>query len=170
MNEFTTAEIKESVEYQWRIAQTRIFLALFGIMSLFGFIVVTIVCSRIKLPIEEVLKYFLIAMLATEIFFVVLFFPSVLFYYLKAKRLITTYSEYKSYVVTLDKPSTSYSYRGAVYYTVHIRDDKISKLVETNPYFSSSFFSKFELEEYNNKTVVGLYDEKKDKFYILKKV
>ena len=45
-----------------------------------------------------------------------------------------------------------------------------TKTVDTNPYFSSSVFSKFSPEEYNNKKVIGLYDDNLEKFYIIKKI
>jgi hypothetical protein len=70
----------------------------------------------------------------------------------------------------LDNVDTSHAYRGAVYYTVTINDEGVTRKVSTNPYFSSGFFEKFALQDYNNKKVVGLYDDQADKFYIVKKV
>ena len=41
---------------------------------------------------------------------------------------------------------------------------------DTDFYFSSNIFSKFSPEEYNNKKVIGLYDDNLEKFYIVKKI
>ena len=97
--------------------------------------------------------------------------------------LLKNYGEFASYEVTLDNVSTSYAYKGAVYYKVTINEVGRTIKVDTNPYFSSGVFAPFALEDYNNKRVVGLYevliktaaaallyDNEKDKFYIIKKV
>ena len=57
-------------------------------------------------------------------------------------------------------------YRGACYYTVTVD----SRQVDTNPIFSNFVFSKYSLKDYNNQTVIGLFDESLDKFYLIKKV
>ena len=80
------------------------------------------------------------------------------------------YTMFNSYEVMLDNVSTSYAYRGAVYYTVTINDEGVTRQVSTNAYFSSSMFAKFNLEDYNNKRVIGLYDSQMDRFYIVKKI
>ena len=100
-----------------------------------------------------------------------LIFGSVsLFYFGKIRYLLKNYQKFASDEVVLDRVSTSYVYRGAIYYTVTVNCDGASKNVDTNPYFSSHFASKFNCEDFNNKKVVGLYDEEKNKFYIVKKV
>jgi hypothetical protein len=93
-----------------------------------------------------------------------------LYYYLKMKYLLKNYEKMKCYETILDRPSTSYEYRGALYYTVVINDSGVSKQVSTNPYFSSSFTSIYHPEDFNNKKVIGLYDAEMDKFYIIKKI
>ena len=89
-----------------------------------------------------------------------------LYSYRKMRYLLKNYENMQIFEVKLDNISTSYMYKGAVYYTVTINNSK----VDTNPIFSSSFFSKHLLEDYNNKTVIGLFDEALNKFYIIKKV
>lgn len=86
-------------------------------------------------------------------------------------KIISLFKKYEKlpiYEVILDDFSTSYFYRGAVYYKVNINCNGIIKKVDTNPYFSNSFMSVCCPSEYNNKKVVGLYDEKKDKLYVIK--
>ena len=84
---------------------------------------------------------------------------------------LNSYFDIKSLLICcLDNISTSYAYRGAVYYTVTVNDEGTIRKVRTNPYFSSGTLAKFTLEDYNNKMVIGLYDSQMDKFYIIKKV
>ena len=82
------------------------------------------------------------------------------------RYLLKNFENMQIYEVKLDDISTSYMYKGAVYYTVTINNSKIN----TNPIFSSSFLSKYLLNEYNNKTVIGLFDESLNKFYVIRKI
>ena len=82
------------------------------------------------------------------------------------RYLLKNYENMQIFEVKLDNISTSYMYKGAVYYTVTINDMK----VDTNPIFSSSIFSKHLLEDYNNKTVIGLFDKTHNKFYVIRKI
>ena len=82
------------------------------------------------------------------------------------RYLLKNYENMQIYEVKLDNISTSYMYRGAVYYTVTINNKK----VDTNPIFSSSIFSKYSLNEYNNKTIIGLFDKTLNKFYVIRKI
>lgn len=114
--------------------------------------------------------------LSLEIFLIVtavysaIFLPFAAFYGYKMMYLLKHYESFSSYEVMLDNVSTSYAYRGAVYYTVSINEAGNTRRVATNPYFSSGMLAKFPLEEYNNKKVIGLYDDREDKFYIIKKI
>ena len=89
-----------------------------------------------------------------------------LYSYSKMRYLLKNFENMQIYEVKLDNISTSYMYRGAVYYTVTINNKK----VDTNPIFSSLFLSKHLLNEYNNKTVIGLFDESLNKFYVIRKI
>ncbi|MCH5172457.1 MAG: hypothetical protein J1F31_06495 [Erysipelotrichales bacterium] len=165
-NDFTMEEIKNSVEYQWRKNQVKLYLTLWLI----------IVGATIFIPIivsasnYELIVFGIISWLCAIVIFGLLFGSFALFSYSKMRYLLKNYQKFNSYEVVLDKVSTSYAYRGAIYYTVTINDKDLSKKVDTNPYFSSSLMSKFSCEDYNNKKVVGLYDDNMDKFYIVKRV
>ena len=100
----------------------------------------------------------------------VIYLPFVAYYGYKMLYILKHYSEFNSYEVMLDNVSTSQMYRGAVYYTVTINDEGVTKQVSTNAYFSSGMFAKYPLEDYNNKQVIGLYDSQMDRFYILKRI
>ena len=155
-------DILNSVEYQWRKHQL--------VLYFYIWLIISIITIFIPLAIAITdLEYIVIIMLSWLgfIIFILIIFGSFMHYsYSKMRYLLKNYENMQIYEVKLDNISTSYMYRGAVYYTVTINDKK----VETNPIFSSSIFSKHLLEDYNNKTVIGLFDEALNKFYIIKKV
>ena len=119
--------------------------------------------------IKNISLSFQIWLIVTAIYSAI-FLPFIAYYCYKMVYLLKHYEDFYSYEVILDNVSTSYAYKGAVYYTVTVCDEGISRQVSTNPYFSSSIFAKFALEDYNNKKVIGLYDSEREKFYIVKKI
>lgn len=165
-NEFTINEIKNSVEFQWRKSQVKLYLAIWLI----------IVCATIFFPIivcvrdYELLVVGIVSWLCVIVVCGLIFWSSALFSYSKMRYLLKNYQRFNSFEVVLDKVSTSYAYRGAIYYTVTVIDEGLSKKVDTNPYFSSFLMSKFSCEDFNNKKVVGLYDDEMNKFYVVKRV
>lgn len=165
-NNFTKEDIKNSVEYRWRKTSFCWLLGIWAVIAmvmLFGTLIMSL----------DNIKYiglsFQIWGIVTAIYSAI-FLPFVVFYGYKMFYILKHYAEFNSYEVMLDNVSTSYAYRGAVYYTVTINDEGVTRQVSTNAYFSSSMFAKFTLEDYNNKKVVGLYDSQMDKFYIIKKI
>lgn len=165
-NSFTKTDIKDSVECQWRFQHIKLLLCVYLI----------IVIVSLFIPIGLIVKYgihfsskaflpWLCSLLACGL----LFLSFILYYAYKRAYLIKNYENFPCYEVTLNNISTSYAYKGSIYYTVTIDFEGESKMVDTNPYFSS-FFSKFSPKEYNGKTVIGLYDSNLEKFYIIKKV
>ena len=165
-NGFTKEDIKNSVEYRWRLSSIKWLLVLWAVIG-----VVMLVVSLITYlyDMENIDLSIQIWLIVVGIYSVILL-PFVLFYGYKMLYLLKHYGEFASYEVTLDNVSTSYAYKGAVYYKVTINEGGRTIKVDTNPYFSSGVFAPFALEDYNNKRVVGLYDSEKDKFYIIKKV
>lgn len=165
-NSFTKEDIKNSVEYQWRKnAATWLFViwAVIAVVMLFATLVMSFD------DIKYIGMSFQIWLIVTAIYSAVLL-PFVAFYFYKMIYLLKHYEQFNSYEVMLDNVSTSYAYRGAVYYTVTVNDEGVTRQVTTNPYFSSGIFAKFTLEDYKNKRVIGLYDSQMDKFYIIKKI
>ena len=165
-NNFTKEDIKNSVEYQWRknsIAWLLGIWAVIAVVMLFATLAGSL--GDIKY-IGLSLRIWLIVM---AIYSTALL-PFAVFYFYKMIYLLKHYTEFNSYEVVLDRVSTSYAYKGAVYYTVTVNNSGASIQVSTNPYFSSGIFARFTLEDYNNERVVGLYDSRMDKFYIIRKV
>ena len=155
-------DILNSVEYQWRKHQLVLYFYIWLIIS-----IITIFIP-LALAITD-LEYIVINMLSWLgyiIFMLIIFGPFMLYSYRKMRYLLKNYENMQIFEVKLDNISTSYMYKGAVYYTVTINDKK----VDTNPIFSSSIFSKHLLEDYNNKTVIGLFDETLNKFYVIRKI
>lgn len=160
-NNLTKEEIINSVEYQWRKRQIKVYLSIFIIISLLTLFIPII----IGINDFSALIISLIVWIIMMLFYGVIFACFIFYSALKIKYLLRNFNKFSVYEVELNSISTSYIYRGSVYYTVEVESHKVN----TNPIFSSSYFSKFTLKEYNNQVVIGLYDDKLDKFYIIKK-
>lgn len=161
-NNLTKADIKNSIEYQWRKNSLKWVLVLWAIIIVVFFFAMLIGNAK------DIAFALQICLIVTSIYSAVLL-PFAFFYCYKMMHLLKHYKKFNAYEVLLDKISTSYAYRGAVYYTVTIESEGFTNYIDTNAYFSSGVFAKFPLEDYNNKKVIGLYDSELNKFYIIKK-
>ena len=155
-------DILNSVEYQWRKHQLVLYFYFWLIIS----IITIFIPLAIGITNLEYIAVVALSCLGVIIFIFLIFGSFMLYSYSKMRYLLKNYENMQIYEVKLDDISTSYMYRGAVYYTVTINNKK----VDTNPIFSSSFLSKYLLNDYNNKTVIGLFDESLNKFYVIRKI
>lgn len=165
-NELTVDQIKNSVEYKWRRYQFIIYIITWLAMAviMFGVPLLLLCISKNHDTFIDGVKIWA----GVVGFMALLFAPYAVFSYSKMRYILNNYQYFNAYEVVLDKVSTSYLYRGAVYYTVSVvNSEGVLKTVNTNPYFSDLPLSKFKCGNYNNKKVVGLYDEEKEKFYIV---
>ena len=162
---FTKEDIKNSVEYGWRKSSLCWML---GIWAAIEVVMLFVLLFTYMDDTEYVGLGIEVWLIVTAIYSAILL-PFVAFYGYKMFYLLKHYTEFDAYEVMLDNVSTSYAYKGAVYYTVTVTHGGVSRNVCTNPYFSSSIFAKYALEDYNNQKVVGLYDSQLDKFYIIQK-
>ena len=164
---FTKEEIKESVEYKWRKNQIKTSLVSWGVF----FILSLIVSFFMVLPgdidyISIALKTWIIWNVITA----VIISPFIIYSRCKMSYLLKNYTSFQTYEVVLDKFNMSYLYKRAIYYSVKINIDGACKIVDTNPCFSNSLFSGISLQDFNNQKVIGLYDDKLYKFYVIKKI
>ena len=169
MNEFTKQDIKNSVEYQWRKSQIKLLLCILLIVAIATFLIVVIPVCATNMEFWDVgLLTWLVCMAITALFFGIFMVA----YYCKNVYLLNHFEEFTQHEVVLDRVATGNSWRsrGSVYYIVSIEHNGSTINVDTSPCFSSNVFAKFTCDDYNNKKVVGLYDEKLHKFYIIKKV
>ena len=144
-------DILNSVEYQWRKHQLVLYFYFWLIIS----IITIFIPLAIGITNLEYIAVVALSCLGVIILIFLIFGSFMLYSYSKMRYLLKNFENMQIYEVKLDNISTSYMYRGAVYYSVTINNSK----VDTNPIFSSSFFSKHLLEDYNNKTVIGLFDK-----------
>ena len=158
----TRDDILNSVEYQWRKRQLVLYFYIWLIVS----IITIFIPTAIGITNPEYIAVVALSWLGVIIFMFLIFGSFMLYSYSKMRYLLKKYENMQIYEVKLDDISTSYMYRGAVYYTVTINNKK----VDTNPIFSSSIFSKHSLNEYNNKTIIGLFDKTLNKFYVIRKI
>ena len=155
-------DILNSVEYQWRKHQLVLYFYFWLIIS----IITIFIPLAIGITNLEYIAVVALSCLGVIILIFLIFGSFMLYSYSKMRYLLKNFENMQIYEVKLDNISTSYMYRGAVYYTVTINNKK----VDTNPIFSSSFLSKYLLNDYNNKTVIGLFDESLNKFYVIRKI
>jgi hypothetical protein len=101
------------------------------------------------------LKYFILTIkswLIVVATYSILLFPLVLYYAYKMMYILKHYKQFDLYEVVLDNVSTSYAYRGAVYYTVTIYENKTAKLLMAPVLMASILSGKKhynELKEYS---------------------
>lgn len=164
-NNLTKEEIKNSVECQWRKFHAKQLLVIYLIIAAATLFVPLILLMQYGMEyLGQGIITWLICILVLGLFFG----GFVLYYYSKYRYLLKNYRNFNCHEVVLDNVATSYSYR-AIYYTVTFNHNGKTKKVHTNPYFSNTIFSKFSPEEYNNKKVIGLYDDNLERFYIIRK-
>ena len=169
MNEFTKQDIKNSVEYQWRKSQIKLLLCTLLIVIIATFVIVVIPACAKNIELWGVgLLTWSICMAITSLSFGIF----IVAYHCKNVYLLKHFEKFTQHEVILDRVATGNSWRsrGSVYYIVSIGLNSSTINVETSPCFSSNVFAKFTCDDYNNKKVVGLYDENLNKFYIIKKV
>lgn len=165
-NSLSKEEIKLSVDYIWRKHLFKTHLIIWGAIELCTLFLSTVRGLFDREVLEIGLSIF--AMLSTV--YSLIFIPIIIYYGYKMNYLVKNYNKFYMYEVVLNEVSTSYFYRGAVYYCVKFEHNGKSIYVHTSPCFSSHFLSKIKLEEYNNKKVMVLYDSDLDKVYVIKKV
>lgn len=169
MNNFTKQDIKNSVEYQWRKHQIKLLFYVWLIVVVATFLVVALPVCMVNIEFWDVgLLTWMGAIGVVSIFFAIF----MVVYHSKNVYLTKHFAEFSEHEVTLDRVATAnlWRNRGAVYYIVTVTKNGITKNVDTSPCFSSNAFAKFTCDDYNNKKVVGLYDEINNQFYIIKKV
>lgn len=162
-NVLTKEDIKNSLEYQWRKYQIKVFMIIWAIIVFFTILVTLVVGLKnilltLKITIGIVVSYSLV------------FLPFPIYYLYKLVYFLKKAPEFSVHEVILENVSTSFWYRGYIYYSVSIVVDNKKVGADTNPYFSnSSLLAKFYPKDYNNKKVIGLYDSRLEKFYVIKK-
>ena len=159
----TKEEVKNALEAKWRKKQIILWTVAVGIWILFLFLV----GLYTAFSVGDFLMSFEIVGLVS-LCCLALFAPFILFYIYKYVKLFCNLSDYEVYEVMLDKPSTSYWYRGAIYYTVTVPLEQ-NRFVEVNtvPLWSSGAFASCSLEDYNNKKIRVAYDKGQGRLLVL---
>lgn len=169
MNNLTSQDIKNSIEVKWIMFYIKYLFIMLLIITILS-LIIYLITIYVGVKDIDVAPYIFMAwgMLVGIIF--IKFGLISLYIYAKIRYLYKNYKTFKEYKVMLNTFSTSYQYRGTVYYIVEITDENLNKInVKTNHIFSDLFISKFKIVDYNNKEVIGLYDSNKKKFYLIKK-
>lgn len=159
----TKEQIKNSLEYKWRMRQCKTYLVIWGVMAAFALMGGAASFGKLG-SVQGGLFVFLVV---TAIYSIVLL-PLAIYPLVQILLLGKRAERCSVHTVKLDRPGTSHMYRGAVYYTVSFTDNGEHFLRETKPLWSS-FSVEFPLDEYNNKEVKILYDREADQVFVLGK-
>ena len=150
----TKEMVKNSIEAKWRKNQ----MSLHGVIALIIFVVIFFSTLVAGLQHGDILLALEVSGIVILIY-ALLFGCFILYYAYKYFTLFKDLERYEIYEVILDKPSTSYLYRGAIYYTVSFTTNKKETITQdTKPFWSSAVFAAFQLEEYNNKKIEIAYN------------
>ena len=151
----TKNEMKSSIEARWRIHQIKTHLIIALAIILISMIIVVI---KFILKLDN-LKPMILSIASISGF--ILSLPAIVFAiysYIQYRLLFRDLEKLVKCEVVLNNPHTSYNYRSAIYYTVQIIIDDKNISCDTKPFFSSNFFSEFQLDDYNNKKVTVAYN------------
>ena len=159
----TKEQIKNSLEYKWRMRQCKTYLVIWGVMAAFALMGGAASFGKLG-SVQDGLFVFLVV---TAIYSIVLL-PLAIYPLVQIRLLANRAERCSVHTVKLDRPGTSHMYRGAVYYTVSFTDNGEHFLRETKPLWSS-YSVEFPLDEYNNKEVKILYDREADQVFVLGK-
>lgn len=164
-NTFTKEEIQNSVEYRWRKSLRNRTLALWGVIA--GITIFMALFMGLTRDLE-MLWISLCVGLGLSVLYGVVCLPFAIYYGCQMRRLVKHYPEWTAHEAVLDMLSVSYAYKRSMYYTVKITEGGKTRKVCTHACFGGAY-SAFPVEEYSNQRVVGVYDEEKDVFYVVKK-
>ena len=159
----TKEQIKNSLEYKWRMRQCKTYLVIWGVMAAFALMGGAASFGKLG-SVQGGLFVFLVV---TAIYSLVLL-PLAIYPLVQIWLLGKRAERCSVHTVKLDRPGTSHMYRGAVYYTVSFTDNGEHFLRETKPLWSS-YSVEFPLDEYNNKELKILYDREADQVFVLGK-
>lgn len=151
----TKEKIQNSIEARWR---KRLIAYCGACIGLYVFVVLTAVINHKSLADSPGGLAF------PGLVLLIPFFYEIVRYFMLFSRV----ENYEIYEVLLDRPTTSFWYRGCVYFTVGIDLKRgIGIFRKTKPIWSDHFLSKFKAWEYMNSKVQIAYDDEKDRMIVL---
>ncbi len=160
-------DVRQSCEYRWRISQMKTYLAILlavVVLSFFGTLLGSLGAQTSQMAGEVFAWAFGVCVAV----FCLPFVPVVLYSWLMVRYLVNNHGKFLLFEAKLEHPSTSFSYKRAIYYSVTVKSGRTSFRADTNPLFSNAGVCP--LEEYNNARVRLWYDEEKGKAYVIDKV
>ena len=159
----TKEQIKNSLEYKWRIRQCKTYLIIWSVMA-----VVALMGGAVSFGKLGSAKDGLFVFLTVTAIYSLVLLPLAIYPLVQILLLGKRAERCSVHTVKLDRPGTSHMYRGAVYYTVSFTDNGEHFVRDTKPLWSSNSID-FPLDEYNNKELKILYDRESDQVFVLGK-
>jgi len=155
--------IKAALDAKWHLHNLKVYgvvSLIYGVIMLFIAVFSSLMHGDFVLAISITGSVFLVFALALS--------PFVIYEFYRYKSLFKSIESYEQGEAKLDRPSTSYWVRGAIYYTVTFKTSSGETVtVDTRPMWSSSPFAQNQLDDYNNKTVNVAYDKDSDRLIVL---
>jgi len=155
----TKERIQNAIESKWRLEQCVTMLIVYAVVAMLTFL-------HMLLEGQHYSDWSETAVLVLVVLAIVML-PFILYPLWKYFWMIWEWGNYKAYEVMLDRPNTSWLYKGAIYYTVRFHDEFGNLVImDTKPIFSGGMFARFHLDTFNNKTVTVYYDAKRERLLV----
>ena len=155
--------IKAALDAKWHLHNLKTYgvvSLIYGVVMLFIAVFSSLMHGNFILAISITGGIFLVFALGIS--------PFVIYEFYRYKSLFKNIEAYEQGEAKLDRPSTSYWVRGAVYYTVTFKTSSGEAVTtDTKAMWSSSPFAQNQLEDYNNKTVTIAYDKADERLVVL---
>ncbi|MDE7161624.1 MAG: hypothetical protein K2N65_02565 [Anaeroplasmataceae bacterium] len=170
---YSKQEIKNSLDCKWLLGHIKFCLIFLGIIIGVSFLVTILVflsdLNDSKLSLSENLFGCLLVAGIVDGLMICIFLPIIICYLYDYKKVMKLFQTAEPYIVILNQPSTSFFYRGAVYFKLKFTTKNgVTVTVDTQPMWST--YNDYYLEEYNkynNKEVEILYNETEDRAIVL---
>lgn len=159
----TKEKIKNSLSARWHLHNLRTYGVvglIYGVIMLFIAIFAALMHGDFIFAISITGGIFL--------FFAIAISPFVIYEAHRYRSLFKSIDNYEPCEAMLDRPSTSYWARGAIYYTVTFKtSDGETVTADTRAMWSSAPLAPNQLEDYNNKTVTLAYDKEAERLIVI---
>lgn len=164
MEKITVDEVKSSLEYKWHVLalkQNLWFLAVCIVLLVTGCLVLFV----FKTDATPHTKSSAIV----GLFLWILPFCHIVYHSCAKRYLLNNYQKFQVYETTLTSASRSVWFYFSTYFSVQIDDGGKFISTTTNPCFGNMRWGRDLQNIYHGSKVIGLYDSKKNVFYVLHK-
>jgi len=168
MDEFYTLkeeDIVNSIELEWERTFVKNLLIMFAVTA----VVFTAIALFILLS-SNLNKIFLVVPIWFLVFFIATSLPSILHSKSKTKDLTNNFKNYKKYEAVIINATYPNHNRNMMYYTLKMETESGAVVVKTTLMTINYLESTCGLKDYHNIKLLVLYNQDKNKVYLIKKI